>query len=162
MPLFPEIDLGRLEEHWVAQDGLHRKYASRLALAKKDLLDIEEEVKAISAETKHKIRMNPKLWDLKSVTENSVKEAWERSKTCARAVKKLNEAKYSVDVLTGVLVTLEHRKRALENLVTLHGQSYFSKPRVSSEVEQAAKLSLRDGERKLSRGKPLKRKKKHG
>ena len=38
--------------------------------------------------------------------------------------------KHSVDVVQAVVTTLDHRKRALESLVTLHGQDYYSTPRV--------------------------------
>ena len=41
-------------------------------------------------------------------------------------------AKHRVDVLSGAVTALDHRKKALENLVDLHGRNYFSTPRIDT------------------------------
>ena len=47
--------------------------------------------------------------------------------------------KHKVDVLQVVVDALDHRKKALENLVTLHGMSYFASPKAPKEIRNDVK-----------------------
>jgi hypothetical protein len=48
----------------------------------------------------------------------------------------LFDQKHQVDLLQAVVTSLDHRKRALESLVSLHGQDYFSSPRADSSNQE--------------------------
>lgn len=152
-----DLDLGTLELHWVEQEKFHRRFARQAVEVKDRLNRANSALELTEAEVKGKIRRNPSKWGIDKLTEGQVSEATIRSEAYQAAVTEVNEAKHEVDVLQATLNTLEHRKRALENLVTLHGQSYFAKPHVSAEVERAAKFSVSNAERRAFH-KPKKRK----
>ena len=40
-----------------------------------------------------------------------------------------------MNILAGAKIAFEHRKKALESLVQLHGQQYFAKPLIPAQVQ---------------------------
>jgi hypothetical protein len=56
-------------------------------------------------------------------------------------------AKDRVNKVEAVVTALDHRKKALENLVYLHGQSYFSAPTaprgMKDRMDEVEKASVR-------------------
>ena len=52
-----------------------------------------------------------------------------------------------MDMIQAAVIALDHRKSALERMVSLHGQNYFSTPVISGEgkdnVEEQIKRSVR-------------------
>ena len=160
MPLsFTDIDLSRLEEEWVRQPKLFGKYSAKLADAKKDLSEAKATEEVVEAEIKRRIRRNPQKYGVNKVTEPAIKEAMILHPNYQSAVAAVTEAKHAVDVLEGLVNTLEHRKRTLENLVTLHGQNYFSKPRLRKESDAEVR-DFYDKVSKRDRVKGLRRRKK--
>ena len=60
----------------------------------------------------------------------------------------VSKAYHKVNLTQAAVTALEHRKRALEKLVDLHGQNYFAEPHAKTEggrehVEQTKKQSAR-------------------
>jgi hypothetical protein len=143
MKPFASIDLGRLEQEWLLQPKLYDKYATKLAGAKELLAKAEAFLEVTEAEVKLEIRKKPlKFGFADKITEGVVKELLVTDKRYRDALQAVNSTKHDVDVLAAVINTLEHRKRALESLVTLHGQNYFSKPKVSKEAGDAARSAI--------------------
>lgn len=127
---FTEIDLARLEEECLRQPKLYNKYSKMLADAKLDLAEAKAECEVAEASVKTEIRESPTKHGITKITESVVNEHMVMSEHYQHALQRMNQAKHKVDVLDAVINTLEHRKRMLENLVTLFGQNYFSKPSV--------------------------------
>lgn len=157
MKNFNDIDLGRLEEHWLQQPRLYGKKAARLADAKLELSTVKAQLEVTEAEVKLHIRRYPNKHGFKGrVTDSVVKELVLLDKTYRDAQRKVHDAQHVVDVLTGAINTLEHRKRTLENLVTLYGQDYFSKPKVSPSNKFKSDIESKS----FQRGTKLKRRRK--
>ena len=144
-PMTPEIlhiDKHLLDEEWVNQPKLYFEYASELALARQELEEAKAEFDVVKAETDLTIRSNPADYDLpEKTTEVMIGKALILTDEYADAQKVVFIAQYRVNILSGAQTALDHRKKALEKLVDLHGRNYFSSPKVdtthmgSKEVE---------------------------
>jgi len=153
----PERDFFKIDEHdlvreWVEQPELFYKYARRLADARLELSQRETAVDVAKADADNLIRERPKKFGLpEKPTEAAIKAAIINMPSYTQAMKFLHEAAHAVALLDAAVKTLDHRKRALENLVDLHGQNYFASPRDKSGkagdmVSRRANRPLRDDE----------------
>lgn len=129
-----EIDEGLLDKEWLKQPKLFMRYAIQLAEVKLEFAEAKANLELVQAELEHRIREDPETYGIKKVTEGSIHSALVMQKRYKQAVSEMNLAKHRVDLTQAVVDALDHRKRALENLVTLHGQNYFSTPRVKGGV----------------------------
>lgn len=123
-----EIDPLKLDEEWINQPKKVEKYARRLTEAKFDLAEAKAQLDATAAELAFKIRSKPTRYGMDKVTDQKVKDAIILQDEYQEALRNYNGLRKTVDLLEGIMTALEHRKKALENLVYLHGQSYFSAP----------------------------------
>lgn len=136
LPDYKEIDLSRLEWEWVQQPRLFERAARKLADAKRDLETTKVEVELVKAEVELDVRNHPKNHGLIKVTEKSIAAAVVLSDEYRSALQTQNRAKYRVDIFQVRVTTLEHKKKALENVVDLYGQQYFSKPKASDKANR--------------------------
>jgi len=140
-----EINQLRLDEEWVNQPKLYLEYAAKLADARRDLDLSKSELELTVAELDADIRADPEGHDIgEKVTENAIKNCIPTLKRYQVANNALIDAKHKVDVLQAFVNALDHRKRALENLVDLHGQSYFAEPRARKEEDREAMTEAKD------------------
>lgn len=130
------LDEGRLDEEWINQPKLYHRYKVALADARK----VHEQAKAArdvtAAEVDRSVRLNPGQFGLEKLTEPSIEKAILISKKYQSANRAVIDAKHAVDVLEAAVDTLEHRKKALENLVQLWLANYFSKMKTPKDVPQ--------------------------
>jgi hypothetical protein len=147
-PSFVTIDESRLDQEWLRQPALFHKYARKLADAKADLAEADVALDVVRAELSNNIRNDPAKFGLSKITDKVVETAILAQKGYLQALRELNRHKHRVDVYQAAVSALDHRKRALENLVTLHGQDYFATPRLSKKAAEATqdgfKRKLRD------------------
>jgi len=164
---FFEIDKNRLDEEWINQPKLYFQYSDQLTEAKEDVARLTAQIeianddrKAVRAALDLKIRKNPEKFLGKDVklTESALSNRiliHSKYKEAQQKVYDLNsdliEANKKVGHLYSAVFTLDHRKAALERLVSLHGQNYFSVPRASDTneiAEKAEKKKARTGRRR--------------
>jgi len=127
----PTIDMNRLDEEWRDQPRLYYEWASHLAEARRDAAEAANSLKATEADLKSAIRNNPVAYGLgEKPTVDAINAAVVAQPDYTLAAKEVLDADYAVDLIGAAVKALDHRKKALENLVDLHGQSYFSTPRV--------------------------------
>lgn len=163
-----EIDMNRLDEEWTNQPKLYFKYAEKLAEAKERAARREAQLeasndhrKAVRAELDLKIRKKPKKYlgtDVK-MTETAITNCilvHPKYKVAQELVyeakENLIETNKKVSSGYSIVFMLDHRKCALERLVTLWGQNYFSTPVADNEIKQ-------NFEKSAARRKKKKRKK---
>jgi hypothetical protein len=117
-----------------------------LAIAKA-FLDVEE------AEVELDVRSDPAKYKIKDVKEGAIKLRITLHTRVRNAIQSVNEVKHELDIMQARVDALEHKKRALENLVALHGQNYFSSPRQKGVDAEMVRESVRNRqkERKKSR-----------
>lgn len=138
-----EIDPYRLDEEWVEQPRLYHMYAVELAEARKDLEEAKRMRDVAKAEADKLVRNEPERFGLSKVTENAIKETIPTVPEVQQAEKEVIEARYAMDIAEAAVGAMDHRKRALEGLVSLHLADYFSKPKVPKGAEEGIGESKR-------------------
>ena len=149
---FLQLSRLKLDQHCLEQVEWMDEYVELTADAKQKVEEVEAELTLNDAELYRRCRKDPDKFIEGSVTEPAIKNAVLAHPRHVELVKKVIKAKHALDICTGAVRTLEHRKRMLELMVSLHGQQYFSVPKTeyTSEREQT---------KRSSRAKPKKRKK---
>lgn len=145
MRLDIDVDLNRLDEQWVGQVRLRRHYGRLLADARRDLADAKAELKLVEAELKLAIRTKPDEFDLDKVTESAIEATVVVQPRYKAAQRRVIECQHEVDVLDeSAVAAIDHRKKALEDLVQLYLSGYFAAPR----APEGAKESMADREQR--------------
>lgn len=142
---FFDIDRYNLDDEWVKQPKLYHTFATKLANAKKRLEEAKAYLELMEADLNFKIRQDPTTYGLSKVTDKSVEAAILTRKVYQTARDSFIKAKHRVDLLDGAVRTLDHRKRALEDLVDLHLNDYFSRPQ--AKRSDPAKIAESVGKR---------------
>lgn len=132
-----DLDINRLDEHWLSHSRTVYDHALQLADAKADYDRLKRKRDVIGAELKQSIRKNPESYDCPKITEAVVEEVMLLQERYQRAEDRVTDAKHKVDLLQAMLDGLEAKKKSLENLVNLFSMSYFSQPR-SPAIAKAA------------------------
>lgn len=143
---FLAIDLSQLEKEWQAQPELYEEYAHKLADARLDLEEEEAKLKVLVAEWDQKVRNKPAKYKIEKESEAAYKNAVAGRPEIQEQEKIIRDGKHRVAILQAAVTALDHRKKALEKLVDLHGQNYFSAPRAKGAAKDA-RLPRRGGER---------------
>jgi hypothetical protein len=138
---YSAFDKHRLDEEWEKQPRMVEEVVKKLADARRDHDEKKAELEVVVAELDFAIRSNPGKYGLEKITESAIKTIIPSRKKYKEAHNAVLDAKHLVDVLSGAMTVLEHRKRALENEVTLHLANYFSSPR-----KTRVKVRTRDDE----------------
>jgi len=130
-------DPHRLDEEWVKQPELYRQWANEAADARRELDEAKNELAATRAETSFAIRTNPSDYDLNKVTEAGIGEVLLQQKQVQHAESAVVEARHRLDVVNGIVTALDHKRKALESLVSLHLSSYYASPRAPEGTKEA-------------------------
>jgi len=146
------IDENSLDEEWVNQPRLYFRYAEKLALAKRRLEEIKNELEVTRADLDQSIRSNPDGFGIEKVTEAAISAAIQDSTEYKKVQKEIIDAKHKADIYAAAVQALDHRRAALEGLVKLFLANYFSKPRADAgdeeDIDRMEKRVTRRGGRK--------------
>jgi hypothetical protein len=146
---FLEIDLDRLEKEWVGQPLLIYDYMRQKADAGLELDRAKGNLDLVEAELDRKVRLSPEKYGLpEKPTEGGIKAAIKKRQSYQDALTDVMELRHKQDVLAAAVAALDHRKRALQGLVDLHGQGYFATPKAKS---LAGRLAIEEGEKRYLR-----------
>lgn len=141
------VNLDKLDEEWVEQPDLFHRYATAAADARLLLEEVKQELEVVKAELDKDIRDRPNHYGLEKLTENIVSNTITLQPKFTECQKRLNRARYDLDIVQAAVTACDHRKKALEHLVFLHGQQYFASPRARGEsaddMRDAAKKKVR-------------------
>ena len=132
-----EIDELQLDKEWIRQPRLFRKYAFAVADAKLAVANRKADLDLAKADLGLKIREDPETFGVKKVTDASVGAAVIVQAEYRTALRRYNKAKHGLDMLMAVVEALEHRKKALENLVQLFSMNYFAEPKEKVNNERS-------------------------
>lgn len=131
------IDEDQLDKEWLGQPELANQIGRELADATLNLEQAKVDLDLVTAELSSAIRENPQDYGLDKITEKAVESAILQCRRYTKQQKELLRCKHTVDLLRAASNACEHRKKALEKLVDLWSQSYFSSPRATTEEAQA-------------------------
>jgi len=140
---FYVLDEHRLDEEWVNQPKLYFEYASKLVEARTEFERAKADKDLVWAEVDLAVRANPEKYKLAKTTESTISSAITLDRCYQKANDNVLDAKHHMDSCQVAVDTLDHRKKALENMVHLHAMNYHSTP----QAPQIAKDRLKDVER---------------
>lgn len=143
-----EINELELDKEWIKQPKMYLEHAAKLADARAEMDEAKSALTLVEAEMDLKIRNNPERYEIEKITEKTVQTTIITSARYKETQKEFFEAKHKVDLLSAVVDALEHRKKALENLVHLHCAGYFAEPRAN----EAGRGTVEDMKKRAARG----------
>lgn len=125
-----DLDPNRLDTEWKNQPKLFYQAAEKLAEMKAEYEKAKTNKELVMAELDRDIRLQPERFQVDKITESAVEKTITLQRDYKKAVSRLLQAKHDVDLAQVVVDTMDHRKKALENLVSLRLANYYSEPRV--------------------------------
>lgn len=147
-----EIDPSQLDREWLQQPDLFLAVAEEEAACARDVAVLEEHLAQVEAELALDIRTNPKDYDAPEGARGGVTDAICTALLTLQpkyqgAKKALTEARYKYDRARAAVRAFDHRRSALERLVSLHGQNYFSGPKTPEELTPERAKEIRESSR---------------
>jgi hypothetical protein len=141
---FLNIDENQLDRAWIEQPRLFERWAFKAATLRLSFDEAKADLDVLEAELGKKIRDRPEKYGLQKITENAVTSTIPLQKEHRNQVNLINTLKYKLGIVQAVVDALDHKKKALENLVQLHGQNYFSVPQAKNgSMKEVEKQSIR-------------------
>ena len=134
---FLEPDKDDLVGEWTKQPGYFYEYAVRLADSRKAYAEVKAELDLVEADIDMDIREDPAKYGIAKVTEALISNTIKRQKDYRDKQKALIQAKHTMDELDAAVRALEHKKAAIEGLVTLRMAEYYSEPKIPKDHREA-------------------------
>ena len=128
-----DIDKTRLDEEWVNQPRQFAILAQKLADAKREIERCKAALELTEAELSRSIRKNPSKYDIGKITEGAIREVI--TIRTQSEIHDLIEARHTADELQAVVNAMDHRKRALQDLVYLFGMDYHAEPKTPRDMD---------------------------
>jgi len=122
------IDPNALDVEWLDQPKKFFDVAEQAAEARRGVDRAKLALEVTEAELDNDIRTNPLKYGIAKITEPALKAAMRMTDKYQKAQTALADAQYEKAMLDSATQAWDQRKRAIENLVSLHGQSYYASP----------------------------------
>lgn len=139
-----EIDPDALDVEWLEQAARYMRWSKLSADARSKRDRAKEALEVTVATVAMKIRAKPETFGLVKVTEGGIQELITVDEDVRAAKENLLAAQHETDIMFAAVSSFEQRKSALENLVKLAGQGYFSTPQVPRDLPAAAAAHRKD------------------
>lgn len=153
------IDESALDVEWLEQPQKMMRYCKMAAEAQRRVSLAKENVDFVYATVNRAVRNDPESYGVaagsRGITEDSIKSAIQVHSEYQAATKDYVDAKYEAEVAAGAVRAFDQRKSALENLVRLHGASYFAGPKIPRDL--ADERRMRDARAQEGVGKSMRR-----
>lgn len=148
------IDESALDVEWLEQPSLMMKYAEYAADCREEMERARDKVELVKARLDRDIRADPDKYDINKPTESVVQSTIIVQQEYQDAQDEYLSAKKEHDLARYACTAIEQRKSALENLVKLHGQSYFAGPSAPRDISQERERQMRQQQvdKKVSTG----------
>lgn len=132
----PSIDENQLEKEWVTQPEMFHDVALALAEAKDVYAKAKARIDVVKAEVDLEFQRDPEAFGFAKVTVALAKTVVDSDVRVVKTIREAIDAKHEVDVLDAAVFAMDHRKKALESLVSLWLADYFSTPRADKASTQ--------------------------
>lgn len=143
-----KIDQNNLDLEWIKQPDLVYEIAMDVANNRLRMDTLKDELSLLEATLSKEARSNPEDFEIEKVTEKAIEMAILSHEDYQAKQIECRDARYDYEINVALLNALEHKKRALESLVSLHGQSYFSTPRSETPPAQPMQKFLDEKKKK--------------
>jgi len=134
------IDPHALDDEWLLHPNLYMKYSEALAQAQKSRDKIKEKLDVTRAQVDRDIRKKPDDYGISKITETVVAGAILMEARFTEVQDLLTDANLEVNLLQAAVRSFDHRKKALENLVTLYMASYFAGPKEPRDLPSGKRM----------------------
>jgi hypothetical protein len=131
-----KIDEMRLIEEWVKQPLLVFDAIDGLGAARRRLDGLKDQLAATQASLSQQIRANPEEYGIEKVTEKAIENVLQTAPELEELQTEMRDARHLVDMYSALSTALEHKKKALENLVTLQNQAWHADPKATAAVKE--------------------------
>jgi hypothetical protein len=138
------IDEHALDKECLTLPSLIMQVADLAAKRRQRLDELNTQLEVTEADIDKKIRNSPETYGLEKVTESAIKSVVATNPIVLKRLEEIRDAKYNLDLASGLLTALDAKKKSLTLLVELHGIGYFSNPRVSEKGKEAVNQITRD------------------
>lgn len=135
---FQDLEIGDdLQDEWIKHPSLYMYYSESHA----DAIDTRDKAKQFmeveAAKLDSYLRKEwAKLFPEDKMTEAGIKAKVLQHVSYKKAQNLLNKANHNVNILSSAKSAFEHRKKALENIVTLTVMGFHSEPKKPKTVQQ--------------------------
>jgi hypothetical protein len=131
------IDKYNLEDEWKRQPYVIYRWAALLAEAEKQVEVIKNRLELERSNLDAKVRTNPSEYGFKDskVTETAIARALSSNEGLMKTQNELIEARRRYGVINAAYQAINHKRPALENLVKLFLNNYYSEPYVPKEAK---------------------------
>lgn len=136
------IDPNALDVECVRQVDAFFKWCERSIEARGEVDRLKLRLDTLLSELDLKVRKNPRKYGLDKITEASVKATVLTSPEYLEAWDKYFKARDDSALLDKAVAAMEMKKRMLESLITLHGQSYFAGPSAPRDLKSAYMMQM--------------------
>lgn len=133
---FFDIDTTDLDREWVDQPRLYHEHALLVAAAQRRYDQEKTDLELLAAEKDAEIRSDPASFGVTKVTEVVVERTILISRKYQAQLEAMHNARHDLNVARAALDALDHRKKALENLVSLFLADYFAAPRARGDARE--------------------------
>ena len=145
------IDENQLDIEWLEQAGLMLKYCKHDAEMEQNLEIEKTKLDLLKSELDSQIRKNPTDFGIDTkITEAVILNAVIATEEYQEAYLTYLDAKYERDMGRNIVKAFSQRKDALENLVKLHGQSYFAGPRIPRNLTEEREIKQKSSNEKIA------------
>ena len=128
-----QIDAENLDEEWLIQAQLAYSIHKRVAECEFELADAKRAFEL--TESTVSLEMRDKF-AFEKVTEGKIRSEVIKDERYQAEYQRENEAQKSLSLAKAAATAIEHKKRALEHLVSLRKQEYYSNPVTPTEPRQ--------------------------
>jgi hypothetical protein len=129
-----QIDPMALDIEWLDHSNKALRYGRHEVKMERELDDAKMALDVVRAELDSDIRTDPEKFGLSKITEGAVQNVILLQKRFRVANERFLDAKREYGFARVANRTIIDHKYALENLVRLHGQLYFSGPKVPRDI----------------------------
>ena len=136
-----KIDETALDVEWLDQPQIALKYGKLVTNLERTVKKLRERKKTIRSELILEANENPQeIFDKKRPNKADIEAYYRTDEKYKNIVEELHDAEYELEYSKIAKNEISYtRKQALENLVRLHGQQYFSGPNVNRDLEKEVK-----------------------
>lgn len=147
------IDKNRLDWECARHPQVCFHFAQLLADVRLDFEEAKIALDVEHAELDYAIRSDPAEHGFEKITETSLKAYIATYETIQQQQAVILQAKHKVELYQQFVDGLATKTKMLQKLVDLHGQQYFSTPRVSAEAQEGIDRAIQRRTRKPRRPK---------
>lgn len=138
-----KINEDDLENEWIEQPSLYLYYGEAHADAVLEKEKASDELDLVHAQLDSQLRKDWEKHFEKAPSEAAIKSWIIQQEKYKKKLENLNKKTHNVNVLAVAKTAFDHRKKALENLVTLHVTGFHSEPKPPKNVTRRTHLGLK-------------------